>query len=352
MSDSPAAAPRKRSLGERFFRWLPVVLLLSIGVAILALAWPRAEPQAWYPATYGPGTPQPALGIYITPMDGRAALLDEIDHARESITVQIYLIADDEVIGALAAAAARGVHVRVLLEEHPYGGGGGQPEVFERLRGAGLDVRWGNPVFRFNHVKTMTIDGSVAIVMTHNLTNSSFTQNRGVGIISNRPDQVAQALAIFDADWNRAAEPENGPLVVSPTDSRPELLRLIRGATTTLDIYAEVMRDEEFVEAIADAARRGVAVRIVMSPGDDRQMETLRTLLGRGVEVRLVTDVYIHAKIFLVDRRLAFAGSQNMTSTSLDQNREIGLVIEDPGAVERIGRVFDQDFRLGREVTP
>jgi cardiolipin synthase A/B len=74
--------------------------------------------------------------------------------------------------------------------------------------------------------------------------------------------------------------------------------------------------------------------------------------MGRGVEVRLVTDVYIHAKIFLVDRRLAFAGSQNMTSTSLDQNREIGLVIEDPGAVERIGRVFDQDFRLGREVTP
>ena len=50
----------------------------------------------------------------------------------------------------------------MLLEEHPYGGGGGQPESFERLKRAGLDVRWGNPAFRFSHVKTFTIDRSVA----------------------------------------------------------------------------------------------------------------------------------------------------------------------------------------------
>jgi phosphatidylserine/phosphatidylglycerophosphate/cardiolipin synthase-like enzyme len=291
-------------------------------------------------------------GVFITPMDGRGPLLEEIAAARREITLQIYLVSDNQVIDALAAAVKRGVHVRVLLEEHPYGGGGGQPEIFERLKKAGIDVRWGNPVFRFSHVKTFTMDGAVAVIMNMNLTYSAFNQNRELNVVTNEPEMVQHALAIFEADWNRAAEPEMGPLILSPTTSRDALLAFIDSATTSLDIYAEVLRDDAFFQAIAHAAERGVLVRIVMSPGDERQVTTLNGLVERGVLVRIVSDVYIHAKLFLVDRERAFVGSQNMTSTSLDQNREIGVIIDDPGAVERIGRVFDVDFRLGREVTP
>ena len=74
------------------------------------------------------------------------------------------------ILQSLEDAQRRGVEVRVILEEQPFGGGGGQEEIFARLESAGIAVRWGNPVFRFSHVKMLVVDEAVAIVMNQNLT--------------------------------------------------------------------------------------------------------------------------------------------------------------------------------------
>ena len=74
------------------------------------------------------------------------------------------------ILQSLEEAQRRGVDVRVILEEHPFGGGGGQEEIFARLESAGIAVRWGNPVFRFSHIKTIVVDDAVAIIMNQNLT--------------------------------------------------------------------------------------------------------------------------------------------------------------------------------------
>jgi phosphatidylserine/phosphatidylglycerophosphate/cardiolipin synthase-like enzyme len=349
---SLAASPvahRNRESG-RWWALAVLVALLLVGAVVVTLLPIRRESAAPPPSGPAP-VHREVVGVFVEPDDGRAPILDEIAAARREITLHIYLVSDDATIDALAAAAQRGVRVRVLLEEHPYGGGGGQPETFARLAAAGIDTRWANPAFRFNHVKTFTIDGATAIIMNQNLTRSAFEQNRELGIVTTRPADVAAALALFETDWARGPEPDAGPLVVSPTNSRKSLLGLINGAETSLDIYAEVIRDPEFVAALADAAERGVIVRIVMSPGDERQLTTLRELVAAGVGVRLVTDLYIHAKLFLADNVRAFIGSQNMTATSLDQNREIGLVVDDPAGIARIGRAFDADWRLGQELS-
>ncbi|MGI9255269.1 MAG: phospholipase D-like domain-containing protein, partial [Thermomicrobiales bacterium] len=308
MTDDPQTDqqpdPDRQAWTIRFWRWLAIALAVAIIVAIVLMIAPRGHQDGKPGVIYTGATPRPGqatTGVYITPMDGRGPILDEIAAAKKEITLQIYLIGDTEIIDALTSAARRGVHVRMLLEEHPYGGAGGQPEMFKRLADAGIDIRWSNPVFRFSHVKTFTIDRRVVIIMNQNLTYSAFKQNREIGVITNRPAEVAQAHAIFEADWNRTAEPENGPLVISPTNARESLLTLIDSATSSLDIYAEVLRDDAFFQAIARAAERGVKVRIVMSPGDEKQMTTLRGLIDRGVQVRLVSDIYIHAKLFLVD---------------------------------------------------
>lgn len=290
------------------------------------------------------------VGVYVEPDDGRSPVLDEIAAARRSLDLGVYLLSDEATIRALADAAARGVTVRVMLEENPFGGPGTEDAVLAELRRRGVDARWSNPTFRFSHLKMLVADGRVALITNQNLTAAGFDGNREFGLITTRPDEVAAAAAIFAADWERAAEPPPGPLIVSPTNARGRLLALVDGAATSLDVYAEVIRDEAFVAALTAAAARGVAVRIVMSPGDEAQMETLRSLADAGVGVRLLTTPYVHAKVFLVDRRRAFVGSQNLTATSLDQNREIGLIVEEPGVVARIGRVFARDWRAGSEI--
>lgn len=312
----------------------------------------RAPVPGWTvptrPATMGGGV----VGLFIEPDDGRAPVIEELEAARQSIALEVYLLGDDEIIAALEWAHRRGIDVRVILEEQPYGGAGNQPEIFERLRQAGINVRWSNPVFRFTHIKTFVIDRQTAIIMNLNLTKTSFTKNRELAAITTRPADVAQAAAIFDADWARTEEPAPGPLVVSPTTSRTVLVGLIDDATRGIDIYAEVVRDDEVIAALAAAERRGVAVRLLTSDNSADNADELAELTDAGVEARIARGLYIHAKMLFVDNRRAYVGSQNFTATSLDSNRELGIVLEDRVNLARLRQTFDGDFARGTAVAP
>ena len=340
---------------------LAVALLLTAaaavwlrGGAIPPLLAPRSvatvpNPRGGSGAASSPTNPtQPTAlavtGVFIEPGDGRAPLLDEIEAARQSIDLEVYIVTDEILLEALENARRRGVDVRIILEEHPFGGGGGQKAIFDRLEDAGIAVRWGNPVFRFTHIKAMVIDDTVAIIMNQNLTASAFTVNREFGVVTTEPDAVQAAAGLFDADWTRGAEPDPGPLVVSPSNARDALLTLVREAEVSLDLYAEVLRDPELLTALGDASRRGVRVRVIVSPSADFADEQ-SALAAAGVEIRLARGLYIHAKLIVADGERAFLGSQNLSATSLDQNRELGIILADPVNLARLTRTFTLDFR-------
>ncbi len=190
----------------------------------------------------------------------------------------------------------------------------------------------------------MVVDNAVTLIMNQNLTPSAFTANREFGVVTNQPDAVQAAAAIFQADWTRGAEPDPGPLVVSPTNAREQLLALVHGARVSLDLYAEVLRDPEVLEALSAAAERGVRVRIIISPSADFATE-IEELASSGVDIRLSRSLYIHAKLFIADDERAFIGSQNLSATSLDQNRELGIIVDDQVNLARLTRTFAIDFR-------
>jgi cardiolipin synthase len=364
-------APDQKPSRPRRHWWTIAFLVVALLVAAGAVFWfrqstmpplaptpvadpalPGDEPELSATATLASGGTSsaangatlPVTGVFIQPGDGRAPLLDEIQVARRSIDLEIYIVTDDVILQSLEEAQRRGVEVRVILEEHPFGGGGGQEEVFTRLESAGIAVRWGNPVFRFSHIKTMIVDDAVAIIMNQNLTQSAFSANREFGVVTNRSDAVQAAAAIFAADWSRGAEPDPGPLVVSPTNAREQLLALVGSAHVSLYVYAEVLRDPQLLDALAAAAQRGVRVRIVISTSGDFGAE-VDALTASGVEIRLSRSLYIHAKLIVADGERAFLGSQNLSATSLDQNRELGIIIDDPVNLARLSRTFAIDFR-------
>jgi cardiolipin synthase A/B len=299
-----------------------------------------AQATAAPAATLEPG----ATGLFVEPDDGRAPVLDEINGARRSITLEIYLLSDREIIDALKNANTRGIDVRVLLEENPFGGGGDQSGIYNELEGAGINVRWSNPVFTFSHIKTFVIDNNVALIMNLNLSKSSFTRNREFGIVTTDPAAVHTAAQIFEADWARSEEPDPGPLVVSPTNSRTELLGLINGSTKSLDIYAEVVRDRDIIDSLLSAQKRGVAVRLIMSDDSTDGDKERQELANAGVQVRIENNPYVHAKVVLADGQRVFIGSENFTATSLDQNRELGVITTEPTVLAKVQQVFNDDF--------
>ena len=52
----------------------------------------------------------------------------------------------------------------------------------------------------------------------------------------------------------------------------------------------------------------------------------------------------MHGKQVIADGVEAFVGSENLTNTSLIQNRELGTLFNDPGMIARLQSVFDSDF--------
>ncbi len=186
-------------------------------------------------------------------------------------------------------------------------------------------------------------------VMTLNLTRSAFTDNREFAIVDADATDVAEVHSVFEADWERRqANPSAPNLVVSPTNSRAKLLNLIGGAQESIDIYAEEMQDQRIEDALVTAERRGARVRVILpapSAGQQYVNESGRANITRGgVDVHLLAKPYVHAKIVVVDRKKAFVGSENFSDTSLDRNREMGVLVAAGPALDRIETVFEKDW--------
>lgn len=289
---------------------------------------------------------QRATGVFVQPDDGREPIVEELSAASCTIDVSVYLLSDDEVIAALGEAADRGVRVRVMLEEHPFGGGGSHNEDAEAVEDEGAEVRWSSDSIRFSHAKFAVIDQQVALIMNQNLTAASFTGNREFGVVTSDPAIVSGTQEIFERDWTHESIPEvQEPLIISPNTSRSRYLELIRDAERSIDLYAEVIRDPEIISALAVAERQGVAVRLIVDETlDEDDQDVAAQLDDHGVDIRLAGHVYIHAKLMVIDQSTAIIGSQNFTATSLDDNRELAVEVIDPNILARCMAVYERDW--------
>lgn len=319
-----------------------MIAALAIAVAVVSALVDLADDPD---ASISAATPAAGVrGLYVLPDDTAAPLLTEIEAAKSSVDVSVYLLTDPVFVNALTGAEDRGVSVRVILDPAPYGGGNDPDALVPELTSGGVEVRWGVDDVRFTHIKTIVIDDTVAMILNVNLTRSSFVENREFGVITTVPDDVQEAAVLFEADWS-GATPGSGPLIVSPYDARSELSALIAGAMSSVEMYAEVIRDAAMVDLLASTAQRGVPVRIVLPPDSDPAFTpVLARLLEAGVQVRFLTAPYAHAKAILVDGKALFVGSQNFTSTSLDENRELGIVVSEQALVARFAGVFERDW--------
>jgi phosphatidylserine/phosphatidylglycerophosphate/cardiolipin synthase-like enzyme len=54
--------------------------------------------------------------------------------------------------------------------------------------------------------------------------------------------------------------------------------------------------------------------------------------------------LYVHAEAIVVDGRRAFVGTENLVTASLDHNRQLGVIVADPSAVQRLESTCDGDW--------
>ncbi len=292
------------------------------------------------------------LTAYAMPDIGDSIILQAINSAKKSVRMKMYLFTRDSVRDALLAAGARGIDVRILMELNPYGGTTTNVDLYNAVKGTSIKMRWSSFDFRFTHEKSLVIDDQVAFIMTHNITSSSFNANREYGIMDSRPEDVAEIVKVFEADWEKQpVDLKNPRLVWSPINARQKLVELIDSAKVSIDIQQSDFGAPQIVERVLQAAQRGVKVRGMFSPNDpitSDSAEPNRDLIRRaGAQIKYMSDPYIHAKMFLVDGQRAYVGSINMSDNSLNNNRELGIIFDQADAIQVVRQAFEKDWGRG-----
>jgi phosphatidylserine/phosphatidylglycerophosphate/cardiolipin synthase-like enzyme len=302
------------------------------------------------------------------------------------------------VVQALIDAAHRGVGVRVIVDQGQYGNGSSAQQIQQTvgaMRNAGIAVQLSSTAFCVTHQKTFVIDGPAsgfsgtagkALILSFNLMPGYFGGTRDYAVITDDQGVVQEASRVFDSDF---ALPSPNPgcayaytpattvpppsasdtpalgqasLLFSPVNSKPRLLEIIGSARHSLQLTTEELEDDDMVCAIAAVAVAAARppVRILLSGDTGSNAAAVKTLLGLGLpnlSIRVMpgvppptsdpsfqTPLYMHGKQVIADGLRAFVGSENLTNTSLLQNRELGTFFDDPGMIARLQAAFTSDF--------
>ncbi|MGV9247665.1 phospholipase D-like domain-containing protein [Streptomyces sp. NPDC003710] len=286
----------------------------------------------------------------------QTTVYDFINSATSSLDMTIYELEDSTAVSDLIALKNKGVTVRVVLDRQHRSA---NSSAYNALKSAGVGVVWSPSTFVYTHQKTITVDAVKSLIMTGNLTSQYYTTSRDYGVFDDDSRDVASIEKVFNADYaGTSVTPTDGDhLLWSPTDSRNRLLSLINGATAKLDVEELELGDSTVVNAIVARARAGMAVRVVLENPSSyaSQVSAIKAAGGSVAGYSDPAGFFIHAKAMVADYGLSTqkveAGSMNISSNSLDNNRELGLILTGTGVAQPVATTiettFDSDYAGG-----
>ena len=314
----------------------------------------------------------------------------DIENARKSINYETFLSRRGELTrrmtDIMCRKAEQGVQVRMMLD-----GTGGRHfghRDLKRLRKSGGQARKYHP-FRLSnlgllnnrdHRKLVIIDGRIGYIGGHCLTDNWLGDAedkehfRDVSVRVEGP-VVAQLQSAFAENWieetgqvpagdaffphlESAGEIDAHLVWLSPAGS-PSAVKLlhymaIHAARKSITIQNPYfLPDPDARDALVDAARRGVDVRIMIPATEATDAPTVQhashhhygTLLSGGVKLYDYHRTLLHQKVMVIDGALSAIGSTNFDDRSFELNDEASLVIHDRRIAAELERVFEEDMK-------
>jgi cardiolipin synthase len=366
-----------------------------------------------YPARLPPGAPWEGLqrlldrvagrpltgGNTLEVLDGGAAaypaMLAAIESAERSIGLASYIFDGEgigrEFVAALARARARGVAVRVLIDDFDvrFTRGGAAPA----LRAAGVTVGVFNPpllparwsaIHLRNHRKILVIDGTTGFTGGLNI-DARYWRPEDPATASGdlhvrlRGPAVAQLSEVFADDW-RFATSENlrgeawfpSPasfgstrlrgIAAGPDEWGDRLRWVLQGALHAAQHRVQIVSpyflpDAPLLAALNAAALRGVEVDVILPAHGDlphvdwAMRANLWQVLEGGCRVWFQPEPFDHTKLLVVDDTWFLLGSANWDARSLRLNFEFVLEGFDPALGTTLAGVAKERRRRARPVT-
>ncbi len=120
-----------------------------------------------------------------------------------------------------------------------------------------------------------------------------------------------------------------------------------------------LLPDNDAVEALADAVRRGVDVKVMVPATSSTDSPIVQhashhrfaLLLRNGIKIWEYKRTLLHQKIIIVDGIWSCVGSTNFDDRSFQLNDEISMGVVDQGIAEQLRAAFANDLKLCQQRT-
>jgi len=324
---------------------------------------------------------------FLLPESNGAPVFKALQEAKNEILISVYMLDHPGIVNILLELIERPVNpvtVKIFLEGYPTGDTVPDNEIAFMNILEDADPSEDNVFFIYNnnntdkyrrydyvHNKYAVIDSEVVILTTENWRTSSFTSNRGWGVVVRSPDYAEYMRNIFFEDIDdghgdiftfdeRYPEPiiKAVPLYTIPTGTYTEynnitfktaitpyygydlLNEMLEGAEDR--IYAELLSlSSSWVTGntpltrLFDASANGLDVRMILDDTYDSAKDpAVKNFIKNSLNGKILAKAgsegtftsQIHNKGVIIDDSV-WIGSMNWNDNSMKDNRETGLII-------------------------
>lgn len=328
-----------------------------------------------------------AVTTYTRGTDVYAAMLEAIRGAQSTIYFETFIWKGDEIgqefKDALIAAAERGVQVHVIYDG--FANLVVRPAFFRfpsslhvlrfpamRLGMLRLDLRH----LGRDHRKLLIVDHEVGFVGGYNIGDTYATSWRDTHIRVVGPGvwELEDVFVDFWNEYRRRRHPELEERGAKEWDAR---VKAARNAPSRMlfpvrGLYLDAMEraveriyitqayfipDNEILEGLLRASRRGVDVRVIVPEYSNHVVADwvargfYTRLLSGGVTIWLYQNAMVHAKTATVDGRWSTVGTANIDRLSMMGNYEVNLALFSDDMAGQMEDIFAMDQGNCRQLT-
>lgn len=308
-------------------------------------------------------------GLYTTSTSAWDAMIDQIDKAKKSIFLEMYIFMDDtgtshDFIGKLKEKAKQGVKVVMVLDA--FGSSELKEKSVESMRAAGIEFLFFSDWLRRIHRKILIIDEKTAFIGGVNIGKKFATWNDLQLKLKGRI--IRPIITSFAYTYEMAGGKSKDILALRkktlvskfkfwflehwPVSGMYSLkshyTQKISAAQKNIRIVTPYFTPPRWFVALIDGAiRRGVSVEIIIPKNTDLPLidrinhRHIYDLSLLGVKFYLAQEMN-HAKIMLIDDQEGLVGSQNIDFLSFRFNAESGVFFKQKNIVEELKKIILQ----------
>jgi len=266
--------------------------------------------------------PSQATRVITSVADRRDTILDVIRHAERDVCLSLFRCNDAAIFEELGRAVKRGVAVNALITSRAKGGQKKLRKLWDALHATGATISaYTDAVVKY-HAKYLVADDGPAVVGSCNFTRKCFERTSDALVVTYDAGVVSglRELMAADCEGRRAPETITERLVIGPERARRQLTAIVEQARSSIRLIDAKLSDPDLFALLNARRAAGLKVEVFGS----KNLGGLKS----------------HAKILLVDDRLAVVGSLALAAISLDFRREVAIVVDEPDAVAEVRTLF------------